>query len=599
MGSAFVDAALRYAHLGLAVIPLLPKEKRPMFANWPEVATTDQAVISRWWQQTPQANVGIVTGRKSGIFVLDVDPNNGGRESFEDMVLRHGRFPETLQQITGSKGWHLFFRYPSFPVHNAAGLLPGIDIRGDGGQVVAPPSIHPKTGLTYEWDGLDEIENTRIAEAPLWLLELLDGKNSQHGSQHMPIAEKIPHGVQHYTLLALAGALRRMGLSENDMLPTLIEVNRNRCEQPGLDRAVQQIAHSVMKYRPADNDLFRTASKLWRLTKAKEHEARERDEKLGLAVVDGLTVYRSSGIDQKCVIQGILYNGLTVFAGRPKVGKSWLTLQLALAVAQGEKLMGALDVNAPGGVVYIALEESQSRTATRMQRLVGTESPFLQNISMVYEMSPLKQGGAEQLEKILADRHPSLVIIDTFLALVGGGSERRDVLRSEYQEMKTVADIARRAETAMVLVHHMRKSVVGENGIDSVAGSTGVTAAADAIWTLKREDQQTGMCSFDVVGREVEEQSLAIRFRKDDPLGWEMVGQGFEIKAVKDQREIVTLLREEGALTPAKVATLLRMNANHVRASLQQMHEMGLVNKQHSGSYTLTRGYEPEGQDAA
>jgi hypothetical protein len=595
MGSVFGEAAQRYARLGFCVVPLHPRDKKPMFTNWPETATADQSVVSRWWQQTPEANVGIATGRKSGIFVLDVDPSNGGRESFDDMVERHGRFPDTLQQITGSKGWHLFFRYPSFPVHNAAGLLPGIDIRGDGGQVVAPPSIHPKTGLSYEWDGLDEIENQRIAEAPLWLLELLEGKNSQHGSQHLPIAEKIPHGVQHYTLLALAGALRRMGLSENDMLPALLEVNRNRCEQPGQDRAIQQIAHSVMKYRPADNDLFRTASKLWRLTKAKEHEARERDEKLGLQVVDGLTVYRSSGMDQKCVIDGILYNGLTIFAGRPKVGKSWLTLQLALSVAQGEKFMGSLNVNMPGGVVYIALEESQGRTATRMQRLVGVETPYLQNISMVYEMSPLRQGGAEQLEKILADRHPSLVIIDTFLALVGGsGSERRDVMRSEYQEMKTVADISRRADTAMVLVHHMRKSVVGEDGIDSVAGSTGVTAAADAIWTLKREDQQSGMCSFGVTGREVEEQSMALRFRKDDPFGWELVGQGYEIKAVKDQREIITLLREEGALSPAKVATLLRMNANHVRATLQQMNEAGLVNRQGNGSYTLTRGYEPE-----
>jgi hypothetical protein len=593
MASAFCDAALRYARLGLCVIPLHAGAKKPIFENWPEVATKDQAIISRWWQQTPQANVGIATGKRSGVFVLDVDPKNGGLDSYETLLSKHGQFPNTWQQITGSKGTHLFFRYPSFPVKNAAGIFPGIDIRGDGGQVVAPPSIHPN-GTPYEWDGLDEIEQTRIAEAPMWLLELLEHKQ-QGGSPHLPInadGVKIPHGVQHYTLLALAGAMRRMGLNEEEMLPTLLTVNHARCEQPGSDANIRQIADSVMKYRPADGDLYKTATKLWRLTKAKEHEERERNESLGLAVVDGLTVFRSSGLDQKCVIEGVLYNGLTVFAGRPKVGKSWLTLQLALAVAKGEKFLGELPVHLPGGVVYVALEESQARTATRMQRLVADETPFLQNISMVYSMSPLSQGGDEQLDQILRDKRPSLVIIDTFLALVGGGnSERRDVMRSEYSEIDRIRKIAARHETAMVLVHHMRKSVVGESGIDSVAGSTGVTAAADAIWTLKREDADTGACTFEVVGREVEEQSLGLRFRRDGEVGWEFVGQGAEMKSMRDQREILTLLREEGLLSPAKIATLLRLNANRVREILYGMAQAGLVNKHTGGAYGLRPEY--------
>lgn len=592
----FGEAALRYANLGMCVIPLRERDKRPMFNNWPEIATADQAIISRWWQQTPNANVGIATGKKSGIFVLDVDPANGGMDSYENMLLKHGGFPDTWQQITGRRGFHMFFRYPSFPVANAAGLFPGIDIRGDGGQVVAPPSIHPDTGLTYEWDGLEDIENTKLAEAPLWLLEILQGRHDNHGSQHIPIAEKIPHGVQHYTLLSLAGALRRMGLSDAEIVPALLAVNQNRCERPGPDQNIRQIAASVMKYRPADTSLYNTATKLWRMTKAKEHEEKAREEKLGLQVVDGLTVYRSSGLDQKCVIPGILYNGLTVFAGRPKTGKSWMTLQLALSVARGENFLG-LPVNMPGGVVYVALEESQSRTATRMQRLADEESVYLQNIGMVYSMSPLASGGRDQLAKIIEDRHPTLVIIDTFLALVGGSDKRSDVMRAEYKEIDTIRKIAAEYDTAMVLVHHMRKSVAGESGIDSVAGSTGVTAAADAIWTLKREDQATGLCAFEVVGREVEEQSLGIRFRREGNVGWELVGTGQEIKAFKDEREITTLLREESdPLSSRKIAELLRMNANAVRNVLYGMGQRGMVIKNSSGNYVLDKHYRGEEQ---
>lgn len=594
MVSELAEAALRYARLGLCVIPLRPRMKRPMFDNWPEIATNDEQIVSRWWHQNPDANVGIATGRRSGVFVLDVDPKNGGMESFEELINMHGQFPNTWQQVTGSKGLHLFFRYPAFPVTNAAGILPGIDIRGDGGQVVAPPSIHPDTGATYEWDGLEEIEQVRVAEAPLWLLDMLQSRHEAHGSPHLPIAEKIPHGVQHYTLLALAGALRRMGLSDEDMLPTLLAVNNARCERPGAADHIHQIARSVMKYRPADTDLYKTATKLWRLTKAKEHEERERDEKLGLQVVDGLTVFRSDGLDQKCIIDGILYNGLTIFAGRPKVGKSWLTLDLALSVARGERFLGALNVHQPGGVVYIALEESQARTATRMRRLLQEETPFLQNISMVYSMDPLSHGGAEQLDRILADRRPTLVIIDTFLALVGGGKERKDVMRSEYTEIDTVRKIAARHQTALVLVHHMRKSVVGESGIDSVAGSTGFTAAADAIWTLKREDAQTGMCSLEVVGREVEEQVLAVKFNKDENFGWEFVGQGQEIRSMKDQREIMIYLREDGPASSSKVASALKMNANTVRSLLWDMWQAGLVSKQGNGTYSISRSGDTE-----
>jgi len=137
--SEFLEAALAYADLGLSVIPV--RGKKPYFDNWPEAATADRETIRRWWIQNPHDNIGIATGSKGGVFVLDVDIKSGGRETYETLRTRHG-FPETWQSITGSGGSHLYFRYPNFPVANAAGIYPGIDIRGDGGQVVAPPSVH-------------------------------------------------------------------------------------------------------------------------------------------------------------------------------------------------------------------------------------------------------------------------------------------------------------------------------------------------------------------------------------------------------------------------------------------------------------------------
>src|SRR5947207_504059 len=96
------EAALRYVHMGLAVIPLRPKDKRPIFDEWQNIASKDEALVSRWFIQNPDSNVGIATGPKSNCFVLDVDTVKGGQDSYDCWLNQHGRFPDTWQQITGS-----------------------------------------------------------------------------------------------------------------------------------------------------------------------------------------------------------------------------------------------------------------------------------------------------------------------------------------------------------------------------------------------------------------------------------------------------------------------------------------------------------------
>ena len=583
--SEFGEAALRYAHLGLAVIPVIPHEKNPIFTRWQEIATADIAIVSRWWKQNPNANVGIATGQRSRLFVFDVDTKSGGMETYEQLVFKHGRPPDTWQQTTGSGGFHLFFRYPNFRVSNAAGLFQGIDIRGDGGQVVAPPSIHPN-GKRYEWDGTQEIEHTPLAEAPPWLLDALQQKNQRTHSDKFPIALQIPKGVQHETLVAMAGMMRKLGLSPAEIFPSLMEVNRQRCQEPGPAENISKIADSMDRYRPSDADLFTTANRLWRVTKAKECEVERERAKNEVRIVDGLTVYRAPVAEYKCIVDKVLYHGLTVFAGRPKVGKSWLALQLALSVAHGGMFLGGLDVLSPGRVVYVALEESQARTAGRMRKLQGQEDILLQNISMVYSLKPLMAGGAEQLNELLDNQKPNLVIIDTFLAIVGGDKGKRDVMRSEYAEIALLKSLAEKYETGIVLVHHLRKAVIGEAVLDAVAGSTGITAAADCVWGMKRED--AALCSLEAVGREVEQQVLALRFGAVNGIGWSLEGIGEQVKDARDEREIMTLLSNEGSLSCAKIATLLKMNANRTRSILYALYQRGVIQRNTSGTYYMS-----------
>ncbi|MBZ9755270.1 bifunctional DNA primase/polymerase [Mesorhizobium sp. ESP6-5] len=128
--------------------------KRPLIPAWQQAATTDPVQIGAWFSRWPIANIGIATGAQSGVVVLDVDHKNGGMESLE-RLRQEIELPETLTAKSGSGGLHFYYRYPlDEDVRNSAGKLgPGLDIRGEGGFIVAPPSMHA-CGQTYEWVNL-------------------------------------------------------------------------------------------------------------------------------------------------------------------------------------------------------------------------------------------------------------------------------------------------------------------------------------------------------------------------------------------------------------------------------------------------------------
>lgn len=163
-------AALTYAARGLRVLPILPGAKRPPMAAWQDAATTDPDTITSWFTGLYRDHgVGIATGPASGVWALDVDDY----EAYRALEQANEPLPDTLTNLTGSGGMHLLYRYPTDgrTVRNNAGtrLGAGLDVRGDGGQIVAPPTVHPN-GKRYEWDAG---QGDDIVDAPGWLLELV------------------------------------------------------------------------------------------------------------------------------------------------------------------------------------------------------------------------------------------------------------------------------------------------------------------------------------------------------------------------------------------------------------------------------------------
>lgn len=186
-----MKAASVYGRLGWAVIPIhdvtsgqcscLPRldgkpcvksaGKHPRSKSWQNDGTSDPAQIARWIEQYPRGNIGIVNGSKSGFFTLDVDPKNDGPATLDALIEEHGPLPFTPQQLTGSGGAHYLFSLPDFEITNSAStkLGAGLDVRGEGGQIVVAPSVSPAGA--YSW--VHPPWKVPLAPAPAWLLAML------------------------------------------------------------------------------------------------------------------------------------------------------------------------------------------------------------------------------------------------------------------------------------------------------------------------------------------------------------------------------------------------------------------------------------------
>ena len=189
-------AALDYAARGWRVIPIKAGGKHPPVPEWQRAATTDPAVITNWWTQLYRGcGVGIATGPASGVWVLDIDisGDKAGDQTLKELEARYGQLPATVTARTGSGGAHLFFACDDDTVRNnqSGKLGPGLDVRGDGGQVVAAPTIHPN-GTRYTWHDGHAPGDLPVAPAPTWLLELLAAEDTATDSPTDKPAPTIP-----------------------------------------------------------------------------------------------------------------------------------------------------------------------------------------------------------------------------------------------------------------------------------------------------------------------------------------------------------------------------------------------------------------------
>lgn len=244
-------AALKYARGGWYVFPL--DGKRPYAGtHGHREATTSRSQIKEWWREYPDANVGIACNSQAGPIIVDVDGPVGER-SLNELELN---LPDTRQATSQRKARrHLYFSPPKNGtlIKRMLKVWPDLDILGDGGYVVAPPSIHPKTGKNYKW--LNDLE---LEPFPNDLLKLIQGVRQNGSGQAPPLPERIGEGRRDELLTSLAGSMRRRGASEEAIFAALQEENSTRCDPPLPEKDIRKIARSIAKKPPAGTGENRT-----------------------------------------------------------------------------------------------------------------------------------------------------------------------------------------------------------------------------------------------------------------------------------------------------------------------------------------------------
>jgi predicted P-loop ATPase len=253
LSSSPLDFALYYASRNWPVFPLhsIKNEKctcgafacgragkHPRIENGLTGASTDPEVIRAWWRKWPQANIGLRTG--NGLIVIDIDPRHGGTEGLAAVEQANAPLPPTLESATGGGGKHLLFSVTEELRNSAASLGNGVDVRGDGGYIVAPPSIHISGG-TYQWASTDD-----VAALPQWVFEALRKPKAPLGA----VPDNVIHGERNITLFKHGAKLRNQGFEYSEIFAALKAMNEGRCRPP-LDVAeVHTIANSASKYEP-------------------------------------------------------------------------------------------------------------------------------------------------------------------------------------------------------------------------------------------------------------------------------------------------------------------------------------------------------------
>jgi hypothetical protein len=449
-----IGCVLSLASRGFRLHPCAPRAKTPLLRDWPTLASCDAEVIRGWAAAHPGCNWGLACGADSCVWVLDVDGDEG-KAALQKLIEKYGKLPETLSARTG-KGGHLYWSYAESTIRNSASKVGGgLDVRGDGGYVLVPPSVHP-SGRWYEW-----VDPTvPVAEAPQWLVCLAA---AEVPSLTRPPASRtiveIGPGQRHKRLTHVIGRMLNDGMNTAAVEAAAMAENATFAPSKPEADVRKLVADMVGRYVP-DESPTRSMPKRADLLTLADVQAR---------AVDWLwQPYLPAGM-------------LAMLSGDPGAGKTYLALAIAAALTIG-RVPYSPQKCAPLDVLYMSLENDAACVVRPRFDALGGDATRLHLVrGSVLDVGGAAEHGAVWLTDIsvlrdaLNKTHARLMVVDPIQSYLGAAV---DAHRSN--ETRPVLDgLARLAEEyrcCVLLLRHLGKAQTGR-AIHRGLGSIDLTGA--------------------------------------------------------------------------------------------------------------------------
>ncbi len=516
--------------------------KHPRSPHGLKDASTEAGQITSWWGRWPEANVGVVTGATAGIVAIDVDTRHGGDNSLAELVRVHGELPATVEALTGGGGRHLVFKHPGGTVRNRSNLRPGIDVRGDGGYVVAPPSDQA-TGGSYHWREGRAPFDIRPAELPTWLHALVVSP-----ARHLQTEPAVPggNGAEAARLLAAASryAERAAPAAEGERNTAAFNLAGHllafragalRLTTPQVLALVRQWNARNAPPLPEDELSRAVESAARNGTPRAPHEVRPAPREPHEAPHAGGSpvVVRFAEIEPRDVSwlwhHRIPLGRITLLVGRPGEGKSYLSVDMAARVSTGRPWPDGAPCGC-GDALFITGEDDPHDTIRPRLDAAGANA---ERVHLLRTVRRNERGENREVPFTLADvgvleqalrglPNCRLIIIDPIGSFLGGATDahRDNEVRAV---LAPVAAIAERHGAAVLVVAHRRKAA-GTVADDLALGSRAFTGIARAVWHLAR-DPQDKLKRLLLAGKAnlaAEQDGLAFRIRGEPPaIVWE------------------------------------------------------------------------------
>ncbi|MET4041865.1 hypothetical protein ABIC03_003556 [Bradyrhizobium sp. RT6a] len=587
-----LETALSFANDGVPVFPCNPENKKPLTANGFKDATIDKDKISAWWTKHPNAMIGVPTGAKSRVWVLDIDlkPGADGAASLAALESVHGKLPVTKIVRTPSGGLHIYFNHVD-GIGTRVNVEPAIDVRGEGGYVIAPGSIR-SDGCFYELES-----DAKVTNAPEWLVKRV-------ARPLLTLKRNVASSNSAYSSAAIVNELQKLvntPSGRNNQLNVSSfavgqfvgagEISEGEAEQRLLGAAMangyvgkdgQRDARATIrsgleagKRQPREIPPP-TFSVIHETEQPKPRAANDNNRR---KTIDGDTLLAKRFEKLHYVVPHYIVEGLTIVAGRPKLGKSWLVYDIAVAVATGGLAMGSIECE-QGDVLYLALEDNERRAQGRLLT-VAPPGASLRRLTMQFSAPQIDNGLLAEIDDWrLKSEKPRLVIVDVLAKVKPDQKRTQSVYGADYEAVSPLQQYASEHRLAFIVVTHTRKAEA-EDDLETVSGTNGLTGAADSILVLKRG---TGGSTLSGRGRDIEEVETALQFEGGL---WRILGNAGDVARSNERNRIISAIKEGGKLKPSEIADKIGADAVNVRQLLGKMVTDGQVTKITNGVYSL------------